>query len=345
MKKTQILTLIAAVLLTLASCKPIDDPQQQIQGVMVTTAEPTFITSISATCGAEVTADDAGPLLELGVCWSKTEKPTINDQISKPLSCSQSYQCIIGNLEPNTEYHVRGFAKYGSVYCYGEEKTFTTLSADTASTSHIIVTEPYDISPYGFCANVIINPLGISTYRVGMYYSTNPEFPLDDSVVDGLGFYNEENNIYEVCCYDLIPNTKYYYRAIVSYYFGGNEYYFLGDIFSITIPDIPFELELFTDYPHYNSLYGILYIDGEVSCTKPHLLDQVGICYSSTNEYPQYDTDLHTNVNPPIGNNTYFDFRCCLENLSPQTKYYIRSYARYMSDSIKYGNVRSFDTY
>ena len=82
-----------------------------------------------------------------------------------------------------------------------------------------------------------------------------------------------------------------------------------------------------------------------MSCTKPHLIDQVGVCYSSTNEYPQYETDLHTNVNPPMGNTTYFEFRCPIDNLSPQTKYYVRSYARYMSDSIKYGNVISFDTY
>ena len=129
MKKTNFLTLIAAVvMLAMAACKPVEDPLAHLtDGVTVTTADPTFITGSTASCGAEVTADDAGLLIEIGVCWSLTEKPTVENNVMKSHKCSQPYTCLLSNLEPNTVYHVRGYAKYGTEYCYGDEKTFTTL--------------------------------------------------------------------------------------------------------------------------------------------------------------------------------------------------------------------------
>ncbi len=135
MKKTNFLTLIAAVvMLAMAACKPVDDP---LANLTVTTADPTFITGRTASCGAEVTADDAGLLIEIGVCWSLTEKPTVENNVMKSHKCSQPYTCLLSNLEPNTVYHVRGYAKYGTEYCYGDEKTFTTLGADAPSASPV----------------------------------------------------------------------------------------------------------------------------------------------------------------------------------------------------------------
>ena len=125
MKKTNFLTLIAAVImLTMAACKPVDDPQSH---VTVTTAEPIFVTGRTASCGAEVTADDAGLLIEIGVCWSLSEKPTVENNVMKSHKCSQPYTCLLSNLEPNTVYHVRGYAKYGTEYCYGDERNHFTV--------------------------------------------------------------------------------------------------------------------------------------------------------------------------------------------------------------------------
>ncbi|MBR2771742.1 MAG: hypothetical protein IKD78_06980, partial [Bacteroidales bacterium] len=116
MKKTNFLTLIAAtVMLAMAACKPVDDPLAHLtDGVTVTTADPTFITGRTASCGTEVTADDAGLLIEIGVCWSKSEKPTVENNVMKTHKCSEPYTCMLTNLEPNTKYCVRGFVKYGT---------------------------------------------------------------------------------------------------------------------------------------------------------------------------------------------------------------------------------------
>ena len=330
------------MLLALASCKPVDDPQQVTKNVVVTTADPAFITSGTATLGAEVTADDAGLLLELGVCWSKTGTPTIDCQCAKTYRCSQPYQCFIASLEPNTQYHVRGFAKYGTEYCYGDEKTFTTLGSDAPSASPVTTLEATEITYESFCAAYSIVPFGVTNYTAGLIYSTNPDLTLENCEGIKTGYYDSETDSYLVCCYDLTPNTKYYYRAFVEYYTDDQPAYFYGEVLSLTTPEMPFIINLETLEPEYYwSYYTIAH--GRIECTMPEVVDQLGFCYSKDNEYPQFESDFHTTAATPTGNWHWYEFDSYIDNLSAHTKYYIRSYARYKIDSIKYGNVVSID--
>ena len=351
MKTTKTLTLIAAaLLLALASCKPVDDPQQVTKNVVVTTADPTFITSGTATLGAEVTADDAGLLLELGVCWSKTGTPTIDDQCAKTYRCSQPYQSFIASLEPNTQYHVRGFAKYGTEYCYGDEKTFTTLGADAPSASPVTTIEATEITAQSFQAGAKVDPFGVSNYMAGICFSIQPDFTIEDCVGYEIG-YDDVNGVYQVYCQGLSPNTTYYYRAFVAwdegsnpdfYYFPNGYSFFYGETFSFTTSETPLMLELSTyvNYwsDHYIEAYGIMH------CNRPEVVNQVGFCYSTTNEYPQFESDFCVTVATPTGSEWY-DFYGNIYNVSANTKYYIRTYARYKTDSIRYGNVVEHETY
>ena len=351
MKTTKSLTLIAAaMLLALASCKPVDDPQQVTKNVVVTTADPSFITSGTATLGAEVTADDAGLLLELGVCWSKTGTPTIDDQCAKTYRCSQPYQSFIASLEPNTQYHVRGFAKYGTEYCYGDEKTFTTLGADAPSASPVTTIEATEITAQSFQAGAKVDPFGVSNYMAGICFSIQPDFTIEDCVGYEIG-YDDVNGVYQVYCQGLSPNTTYYYRAFVAwdegsnpdfYYFPNGYSFFYGETFSFTTSETPLMLELSTyvNYwsDHYIEAYGIMH------CNRPEVVNQVGFCYSTTNEYPQFESDFCVTVATPTGSEWY-DFYGNIYNVSANTKYYIRTYARYKTDSIRYGNVVEHETY
>lgn len=338
----KIITLMASVaLMVMASCKPIDDPQQVAKNVTVTTVDPTFITSSTATFGAEVVADDAGLLLELGVCWSQTENPTIDDQSSKTYRCSQPYQCFVSNLEPNTQYHVRGYAKYGTVYCYGDDKTFTTLTADAPSASPVTTLEATEITYESFCAAYSLVPFGMTNYTAGLIYSTRPELTMENCEGIKTGYYDSETDAYPVCCYDLTANTQYYYRAFVEYYTNDQPAYFYGEVLSLSTPEMPFVLNLETLDPEYywGNYYTIAH--GRIECTMPEVVDQLGFCYSKDNAYPQFESDLHVIAATPTGD--WHNFSSYIDNLSAHTKYYIRSYARFMTDSIKYGNVVSVD--
>lgn len=350
MKKIHFLTMVtAAMLLALASCKPIDDPKELTKGVKVITATPTFITGHTASCAAEVTAEDAGLLLELGVCWNLSENPTVENNVMKSHKCSQPYTCLLTNLEPNTIYHVRGFAKYGTEYCYGEDKTFTTLGTDAPSASPVTTIEATEITYWTFIAGAKVEPFGVTNFSVGICYSTCPEFTMEDCEGYEFGSYNNETNIYEVYCDGLSPNTQYYYRAFVAYNDGSGYYnnYYYGEILSFTTPEVPFVLNLETYYPDFyggNNWGRDIIAYGGGYCTNLQLIDQIGFCYSKDNEYPQYESDLFTIAATPTGD-MHFEFSSYISNLSANTKYYIRSYARYMTDSVKYGNVVSFETY
>ena len=350
MKKTCFLTLMAAALLwMLPSCKPTEDPMSNLANkVTVATAEPTFVTSRTATCGTEVTAENAGLLLEIGVCWSKSASPTVDDNVMKSYKCSKPYNCMLTNLEPNTKYYVRGFVKYGTEYCYGSEKTFTTLGDDVPATSPVTTLEPTEITYWTFIAGAKVEPFGVTNYTVGICYSTRPEFTIEDCEGYDFGSYNNETNVYEVYCDGLSPNTQYYYRAYVGYNDGSGYYnnYFYGEILSFTSPDMPFILDLETYNAYYSGMasgwdYIVAY--GRVQCNQPEVINQVGFCYSTDNEYPQYESDLHTTVATPTGE--WYEFNSHIQNISANRKYYIRSYAIYKTDSIKYGNVVWVDTY
>lgn len=344
MKKTLFLTLMAAALLwIMPSCKPTEDPQSHLtDNVVVTTAEPSFITSGTATCGAEVTADNVGLLIEIGVCWSKSANPTIDDFISKSPRCSTPFVCMLTNLEPNTQYHVRGYVQYGTEYRYGNEMTFTTLDSNAPAASPVTTLPAHDISYSSAICDIAVEHFGLTNWYAGVCISQVPEFTYYDCEYSEIAYL--EDDVYRSYFYGLSPNTQYYYRAFVKYYDGYDDSgFFYGDILSFTTPDMPLVINLETYDAYYSWGGNYIHVSGSMYCSKPEVIDQIGFCYSTTNVYPQYESDLHTTVASTTG--SWYDFQSNIFDISANTKYYLRSYVRYMTDSIQYGNVMSVDTY
>ena len=94
--------------------------------VRVTTYTPQDVTQTSAVCGGDVIVTQGLSLNELGVCWSTSNKPTVEDAHLHTTNWSEPYVCTITCLEPGTTYHVRAYALRGLEYYYGGDKTFTT---------------------------------------------------------------------------------------------------------------------------------------------------------------------------------------------------------------------------
>lgn len=351
MRKTCFITLIAAVMfgMMLPSCKPTEDPSNITDKVVVTTADPTFVSACSASCGAEVTAENFGLLTEIGICWSTSANPTIDNFVVKSYKCSQPFNSLLSNLEPNTQYHVRGFAKYGTAYCYGSEKTFTTLDNNNPEASPVTTLPAHDITYNSFICDITVEPFGATTWYVGVCYSRNPELEFTMGHCEGYEYAIPElvNGVYQVTLHNLLADTEYFYRAFLRYRddYSGNNIYYYGEILSCTTPILPFVLDIETYLPDYNPGDNYMTANGGGYCTKPQLINQVGFCYSTEHEYPQYDSDFYTIAATPTGHNPDFRFSSNINDLSASTKYYVRSYVRYMADSIKYGNVVTVDTY
>jgi N-acetylneuraminic acid mutarotase len=101
--------------------------------IIVTPGVPTLftifvssITSITAVSGGEVTDDNGGDIIALGVCWSTAHSPTITDSRTTDLIGSGPFTSNISGLTPNTTYFVRAYATNNLGTAYGNEVTFTT---------------------------------------------------------------------------------------------------------------------------------------------------------------------------------------------------------------------------
>jgi hypothetical protein len=103
--------------------------QQPDPQVIVTTAEPTDITTNSATCGGSVTSSSGDYVFVFlrGICWGTTPNPTFNDNYMEVGSGLGNFTVSMTNLAYGTTYYVRAFAVTPSGTFYGEEVSISTI--------------------------------------------------------------------------------------------------------------------------------------------------------------------------------------------------------------------------
>jgi uncharacterized protein (TIGR02145 family) len=126
MKKVMKAIVALLLMTTLVCAAGCNKPENQDDDVKVTTYTPQDITQTTAKCGGDVIATQGLTLNELGVCWSTSRNPTVEDAHLSTSNWNEPYVCTIIGLEPVTKYHVRAYALRGLEYYYGDDKSFTT---------------------------------------------------------------------------------------------------------------------------------------------------------------------------------------------------------------------------
>ena len=100
--------------------------QQPAPQVVVTTMEPTDITSYSATSGGSITTD--AYVFAKGICWATHPDPTpMDDDHSENGNGAESFTAEMTDLSQNTTYYVRAYAVTQDGIVYGNEVNFTTV--------------------------------------------------------------------------------------------------------------------------------------------------------------------------------------------------------------------------
>lgn len=175
----------------------------------VTTSTVTNITSSSATCGGNVTADGGSYVTERGICWGTSNAPTIDGSHQAMGQGNGTFTCNMSNLEPNNVYYVRAYATNNRGTAYGEQRQFTTTSGLPTVTINTVT----DITATSAtCGGNISDNGGFSVTDKGLAWSTNQYPTLSDNHISlGSG-----NAPFTGSMTNLTIGTTYYVRAYAT---------------------------------------------------------------------------------------------------------------------------------
>jgi uncharacterized protein (TIGR02145 family) len=103
----------------------------------LTTIAVSAITSTTATSGGNITSDGGSAVTVRGICWSKSQNPTIADAKTSIGTGSGSFAGNLTDLSIGATYYVRAYATNSVGTAYGNEEIFTTTSVTNPTVNDI----------------------------------------------------------------------------------------------------------------------------------------------------------------------------------------------------------------
>lgn len=205
---------------------------------------PTVITgsfnvtsSTTATCYGDITSDGGSEIINRGICWSTSPKPTIPSapwgQIPEPNGTEWEYEgghttgtfhWDLTNLSPNTKYYFRAFAMNQVDTAYGEDNWFTTLANNTNPPDVLTWSVEYNSSNNtATCQGMITSEGGAPVTACGVCWGTDT----------GVTIWNTTNIVSgnvpgtmpgmftcTIPSSGLSPNTTYHVKAFATNRYG-----------------------------------------------------------------------------------------------------------------------------
>lgn len=110
---------------------------------VVETKDVSAITTISASCGGNITDNGGAAITARGVCWNTTGTPTVFDTHTEDGSEISSFTSELVGLAIETKYYIRAYATnengtvYGSVTIFSTKGTVTDYDGNTYNTVKI----------------------------------------------------------------------------------------------------------------------------------------------------------------------------------------------------------------
>lgn len=299
----------------------------------VITNTPTGVTTNSAICGGNVTADGGADVIQRGVCYSTSQNPNTSSHVVTSGVGMGTFSCTLTGLSANKIYYVRAYAINSVGTAYGEQMSFTTESGGgTTPVSPTVTTStPSSVTlSSALCGGNVTSDGGANVIQRGVCYSTSQNPTTSSQIVtSGIGTGSFTCNLT-----GLSENTTYYVRAYAINSVGtayGEQKNFTttngGN--NATTPTVttstPFDI-----YTYSAACGGNVTSDGGASVI------QRGICYS-TSQNPTINSWIATS-----GEGTG-SFTCYMTGLNQNTTYYVRAFAT-NSEGTSYGNQVSFTT-
>ncbi|MEI7897871.1 MAG: hypothetical protein WCJ26_12605, partial [bacterium] len=276
----------------------------------VSTAQAINIATATATSGGTVSSDGGSPVTVRGVCYSTNPNPTTANSNTIDGSGMGMFVSNLTGLSPNTIYYVKAYATNGVGTSYGNEISFTTLSAATLAT--VTTTAVTNITQTtATSGGNVTSDGGASVTTRGICWSTNPLPTIANShTSDGSG-----TGVFISNLTALTQNTLYYVRAYATNSVGtsyGNEIFFTT-LTSASLPSV--NTTIASNITQTSATSG-----GNVTSDGGAAVTARGVCWSITAN----PTTINSHTNDGTGTGSFVSN---LSGLTPGTSYYYRAYA------------------
>ncbi len=304
---------------------------------IVSTNDPSFIGSNSATSGGNIASDGGASVTVRGVCWDTSSNPNLSNSYTLDGSGIGLFTSSISGLLPNITYHTRAYATNSNGTSYGEDKSFTTLAAAQYAPELITITANNVTTTSVTSGGEITSDGNYEIIEKGVCWNTSgtPTY-LDNKTNDGTGTADFVSNIS-----GLSPSTTYYVRAYARNRrdAGGSYVYALGygqEIIFTTASTTQCSLPTITTNSVNTITTNSAISGGNVTNDGGCEVTVKGVCWDTTG-------------NPTIANSKTIDgsglgsYTSNISGLSSGTTYYVRAYAT-NSSGTSYSSQLQFTT-
>ncbi|MEN8122462.1 MAG: hypothetical protein ABFS35_19105, partial [Bacteroidota bacterium] len=267
-------------------------------------------------------------IIQHGHCWSTTAEPTVDHFKSElgAISERDTFTSHLTKIVPGFKHYLRSYIYDGTNYVYGNILSFTISSEDIDLTSEINESDDTSV-----IVNSSVNNIGSINFNDHGHCWSQIDPPTVDDNITSYG--QIDTNISFTSDINGLNLGRYFIRG-----------YLISEGKVIYSNTIAFEskITLTTDSTTtVNSTSIIAY--GTINSLGIEAIHDHGFCWSSTDSDPHY-----------LGENTSFNslgsadklgsFICEINNLEPNSTYYITSYAIDGINDLFYGEVEVFKT-
>ena len=193
------------------SCdKDLSIPQGKGNYVTLGLSEVSSVTFNSAKCSFILNDVNNERVVEQGLCWEITPKPTTaNKKIVVTLGTG-TFSANLTNLITNQTYYIRPYVKLSSgVTMYGDEKRFITIAATAPKiVQTLLFSKTYSSASF----SILVTDEGASISSKGVCYGTSSSPTISNSkTLNGSGSDGFNANVI-----NLNSNVRYYFRSYAT---------------------------------------------------------------------------------------------------------------------------------
>jgi uncharacterized protein (TIGR02145 family) len=202
--------LLFICLLFISCDKDLSVPVGKGNYIAVSSSEISSITTNSAKCSFIVNDLNNETVVEQGLCWEITPKPTTaNKKISVTLGTG-TFPTNLTNLITNQTYYIRPYVKLSSgVTMYGDEKRFITVAATAPKiVQTLLLSKTYSSASF----SISVTEEGATISAKGVCYGTSSGPTISNSkTLNGSG-----SNGFNADVTNLNSNVRYYFRSYAT---------------------------------------------------------------------------------------------------------------------------------